>query len=51
MRMKGIADLTDVQWEYVESFVKWEREQRQRSDGRGLPHFYLGSIAKSEWAD
>lgn len=33
--MKGMADLTDAQWEYLRPFVKWEQEQRQRPDGRG----------------
>jgi hypothetical protein len=30
-----MADLSDAQWEYVEPFVKWDQEQRQRPDGRG----------------
>ena len=33
--MKGMADLTDAQWEYVRPFVQWDQEQRQRPDGRG----------------
>ena len=33
--MKGMADLSDAQWEYVRPFVKWEQAQRQRPDGRG----------------
>lgn len=33
--MKGMADLTDAQWEYVKPFVDWERQQRQRPDRRG----------------
>ncbi len=33
--MKGMADLTDAQWEYVKPFVEWDRQQRQRPDGRG----------------
>jgi len=32
---KGMADLTDAQWEYVRPFVKWDEQQRQRPDGRG----------------
>ncbi len=34
-QIKGMADLTDGQWEYIRLFVKWEQEQRQRPDGRG----------------
>src|SRR5215470_3606456 len=34
-QIKGMADLTDVQWEYVRPFVKWDERQRQRQDGRG----------------
>lgn len=34
-QIKGMADLADVQWEYVKPFVVWEQEQRQREDGRG----------------
>src|SRR3974390_400497 len=30
-----MADLTEVQWEYVRPFVKWDEEQRQRPDRRG----------------
>lgn len=30
-----MADLTDVQWEYVKPFVKWDEQQRQRPDRRG----------------
>ena len=33
--MKGMADLTDAHWEYVRPFVKWDEQQRQRSDRRG----------------
>ncbi len=33
--MKGMADLSDAQWEYVKPLVKWEQAQRQRLDGRG----------------
>src|SRR5512146_3387366 len=33
--MKGMADLTDAQWEYVKPFVDWEQQQRQRPDRRG----------------
>jgi transposase len=33
--MKGMADLTDAQWEYVKPFVDWEQRQRQRPDRRG----------------
>ena len=34
-QMRGMADLSDAQWEYLRPFVKWEQEQRQRPDGRG----------------
>jgi transposase len=34
-QLKGMADLTDAQWEYVRPFVKWDEQQRQRPDGRG----------------
>jgi transposase len=30
-----MADLTEVQWEYVRPFVKWDEQQRQRPDRRG----------------
>lgn len=30
-----MADLTDAQWGYVEPFVEWDQEHRQRPDGRG----------------
>ena len=30
-----MADLTEVQWEYVRPFVEWDQELRQRADGRG----------------
>ena len=32
---KGMADLTDRQWEYLKPFVEWDQQQRQRPDGRG----------------
>ena len=35
MQMKGMADLTDAQWEYVKPFVEWDQQQRQRPDRRG----------------
>lgn len=34
-QMKGMADLSDAQWEYVRPFVEWEQQQRQRPDRRG----------------
>lgn len=33
--MKGMADLTDAQWEYIRPFVQWDEQQRQRPDRRG----------------
>jgi transposase len=33
--MKGMADLTDAQWEYVKPFVEWDQQQRRRLDWRG----------------
>jgi transposase len=33
--MKGMADLTAAQWEYVKPFVEWDQQQRQRPDRRG----------------
>jgi transposase len=32
--MKGMADLTDAQWENVRPFVEWDQKRRQRPDGR-----------------
>ena len=30
-----MADLSDVQWEYVRAFIERDQQQRQRRDGRG----------------
>ena len=30
-----MADLLELQWDYVRSFVEWDQELRQRPDGRG----------------
>jgi hypothetical protein len=27
-----MADLTDMQWEYLKPFVEWEQERRRRAD-------------------
>ena len=32
---KGMADLTDVQWQHLRPLVEWN--QRRRTDGRGRP--------------
>jgi transposase len=30
-----MADLNDAQWDYIRPFVEWDRDLRQRVDGRG----------------
>ncbi len=30
-----MADLNDVQWEYIRGVIEWDQRQRQRADGRG----------------
>jgi transposase len=34
-QMRGMADLTDGQWEHLKPFVEWDQQQRQRPDRRG----------------
>jgi len=34
-QIKGMADLTDVQWEHLKPLVEWN--QKRRPDGRGRP--------------
>src|SRR5215472_5440045 len=35
IQIKGMADLTDIQWELIKPFVEWN--QKRRPDGRGRP--------------
>ena len=35
LQIKGMADLTDAQWEHLKPFVEWN--QRRWPDGRGRP--------------
>ena len=30
-----MADLSELQWEYIRPFVEWDQQRRQRTDRRG----------------